>query len=523
MTYCLNHDGTLNWQFPAVGEGAKGAFKTTPVAVDLNSYPDGGYETVAMSEDGHIYCLDTVGAVDNTDWVDDYYSDSTSAKYPSYRASPAVADIDEDKEVDIIFGPNTYNKEDDTDYDCYPNAIKWGMFGAGTKHDGNGDNRFAILIQGSGGDNDFEKSQFEGHIQEMGLLLTEHPKNIKPGPGYTGYYLQDHIYYVGVHGGYPYLDKDKQVTGAMGKQNILWAIQEVAKKCDSYDKVMLFYTAHGKYDWKPGDPHTYYKRVYLFDANNDHLYSTTKDIDPDTLDSHLDTIECKDMVIILQPCYSGDWIYPLKKDGTKDEKNRIILTSEIATSPSAQTKVSIFDKCNYYIGDLNKRCVKLDNGEEDGEKFYSYPQSVYKYVASDNANNINDGVYEINKDDENYDTIIDFYENQDDVGAEFVSGLIEAYYIDRNYYYFDVYQQLQFHESNDNIDADENEDPEITVGNSNDYVSCKEAFYFMRNWHLGYRLGSGKIGAPSPGSTNTWYDNPQIQYTLLEQGSVYLF
>ncbi len=55
---------------------------------------------------------------------------------------------------------------DNNDYSCYPGAIKWGMFGAGTKHNGNGDNRFAILIQGSKGTNAFERGQYKGHNEQ---------------------------------------------------------------------------------------------------------------------------------------------------------------------------------------------------------------------------------------------------------------------------------------------------------------------------------------------------------------------
>ena len=98
-----------------------------------------------------------------------------------------------------------------------------------TKHDGNGDNRFAIMIQGSTGSNSFEQDQFKYNIQEMGRILTEHPNNIKPGPGYTGYYLQDHISHIGIHDDIPELDLDEEIlnNGVNDKSGILQIVEVI--------------------------------------------------------------------------------------------------------------------------------------------------------------------------------------------------------------------------------------------------------------------------------------------------------
>ena len=328
-----------------------------------------------------------------------------------------------------------------------------------TKHDGNGDNRFAILVEGTGtgAPNTFEQDQYKYHIQEMGLLLTEHPKNIKPGPGYTGYYLQDHIYYVGDHNVFPYLDRDATIT----RDNILTAIQDVACACDSYDKVMLFYTSYGALSGGAS----------YFDVNNYNAITITAgvpdDIDADMLDDYLDTIECKDMIIWLQPSYSGNWINPLKQESgppVVPEKNRVILTS------CKSGEDAVFDKCNKDLtGDSGEYYVQyLSSSPSTGYERYTTTSGLYDII--DYANNVQDSVYEV---DSNDDDNIDFYENFNDLGAEFVSGLTEAFYIDRDYYYYDSFQQIQHHQSNNDLDADETANPEITVGNSNDYVSCK--------------------------------------------------
>lgn len=106
----------------------------------------------------------------------------------------------------------------------------------------------------------------------------------------------------------------------------------------------------------------------------------------------------------------------------------------------------------------------------------------------------------------------DFYENWGDNGSEFVSGLIEAFIIDRF-----TGSTVQ---SNDRLDADENTvngynsytHKSTISGNGNDYISCKEAYNFMKLFHLGFRL-----------NRDPWIDSPQFEPTNLEQGNNYLF
>ncbi len=412
------------------------------------------------------------------------------------------------------------------------------------KHNGNGDNRFAILIEGSKGikanpDEPFQQQQFEANIREMAKILTEHENNIKPGPGYTGYYLQDQISYVGIHDDYPistcdypYLERDKSIT----KSNIYWAIQEVARKCDSYDKVLFFYTGYGGTQSFGG------KTDYFFDADNNNLI-TPIDLTPDEnrlisrpsrkvygLDNYLDMIECKDMTIILQPDFSGDWIDELKRDKITSttyryETNRVILTSDKVGVTRTNGKEYDFDLCNKEISDSNEHDIYYvgwdssqgtqfpDNHDPkiDYEEYSNQPpQNKWQYKVKKYNNNF----YEVDIDGGTFDA--EFYENWGDNGVEFVSGLTEAQYIDR-------FTQSTV-QSNDILDADESTTnalngyshfPSIS-GNSNEYISCKEGYDFMKLWHLGYRLNKNTANDP-------WYDEPKIEYTYLEVGNNYLF
>ena len=546
VIYCLKSSGELDWQYPSLRNGAKGAFRATPVSIDLNSFPDGGYETVAVSENGHIYTLDTVGAVDN-DYSYYSYRAPPPIGYYSFIASPAIADVDDDSKVEIILGYQSHNIKE-TDYNCYPGNIKWGMFGAGTKHDGNGDNRFAIIIQGSGGDNSFQIGQYRNNVREMAKLLTEHPENIKPGPGYTGYYLQDHMYFaqpydsIGTYEDIPELIRDVKIENSagrhctIGKTRIKDMIKKVAILSDSYDNVLFFYTSHGRpHDWYPIKD-----RKFLFDANNHHevgkpgsgetemdtKWSTKGDLWIPELDNALDDIDCQKMIIILQPCFSGNWIdynheykkwdtYPYTLVNDANEKNRVVITSEVKSGyddkaphdDDDDSKVSIFDKCNKYINDGTK-WYAYTSSSDSGEEFKTSKDPGWKYAVKDWENNENDGIYEIDRDDDGNNK---FYENYNDEGVECVSGVIEAFYRDRF-----TGSTLQ---SNDILDADEsitNGDYDAsgtlkksTSGNQNDYISCKEAYDHMLIWHLGYRLNK----------------NPWIEFTCtnLKSGYNYIF
>ena len=379
------------------------------------------------------------------------------------------------------------------------------------------------MIEGTGTSpgTDWEDNQYKYNIQEMARLLTEHPGNKKPGPGYTGYYLQDHMFYVGVHDSIPEIGLDYLIM----KPNIYWTIFKLAQECDSYDKVIFYYTAKGDSLISGGITE------YFFDADDSNNINTVLDVKPldttgnmDGLCHYLRLVNCKDMVIMLQPDYSGDWIFPLSFDipgGGFPQTNRVIITSE----QSGQT--SDFDLCNMEPSEFENPSPPPDqiivdvydigtgNDDDapfgDGEEYQSTPGGQWKYQVNKYEDSPHEDLYEI--DDVNEDPfVLRFYENWNDEGAEFVSGFAEAYFIDL------------FNEdnvvSNDILDSDEytingfnsySHFPSIT-GNDNDYVSCKEAYNYMKLWHIGYRLNK------SP-----WVDTPQIEYTCFDDGTMYLY
>ena len=442
-----------------------------------------------------------------------------------------------------------------------------------TKHDGNGDNRYAIIIQGGKGDHPFEQNQYRINVQEMARILTEHPESKKPGPGYTGYYLQDHIYYVGVHGNIPEVIRDKKIQrssnsvftngdpNSQGKTEIFNAIKRVATLSDSYDNVLFFYTSHG--GWRRVyDPFSKeYVFTFYFDANDHHLFYdrtymyqemkmkySSGDISTYELAKNLNKITCNKMIIILQPCWGGNWLDALSNN--KNEKNRIIIVGERTASynkntGTIQSRLTLFDKCNFEIDDSDNyylyrdrhtiwyekegstphpRYYKKDpvDPKGDGEKYHTGTKptdpgwedayTISKCTVTDKSGSTQDGIFEMDYDYSSYD----FLENPNDNGVELISGITEAYYIDRDYYRLSG----THHSSNNNLDADEsgesNRDESI-VGNSNEYVSIKESYHFMRFWHLGCHM---KDNGGNPDAD--WYDGPQIRYTHLEQGSTYL-
>ena len=506
--------------------------KLNVIAIDKNEYPDGNYEIIA-ADGNNIFILDNLG--------------NKEYEYPGHLngGSSVVADLDNDGKLEITTGhvivdmiTNTEHLNiEQTNFKCPPHIIKWGMLGAGEKHNCNGDNRFAILIEGSKGDNDFEQEQFRGDIQEMARMLTTHPVN--SGQGYTGHYLRDHIFYIGVHDDIPELDLFRKIPenndliepnnndpdDETGKNAIFEAIFKVASLCDSYDSVIFFYTSHGKYRGAEYDI-----RTYLFDANDNHNpYSEVGDLSPTELNNALNKINCWKLFIILQPCYSGDWIRYL------DNKcNRIIIASDISTNPGARSKVAIFNKCNIEISDQNVHDLYyIGYMEKDGAIIYgiddSDPKIDYEeYDCDDSDQQIygktyhqwycwvktlssNNELYEIDKDrSDNLDAGGEpqfnkmFYENYDDNGAEFVSGITEAFYKD--------YLTSSTPNGNNILDADEQTKNRYleTNGDLNGYISCKEAFEFMISWHFGIQI------------KKAWEDNPVIQYTKFPEGENYL-
>jgi len=181
---------------------------------------------------------------------------------------------------------------------------------------------------------------------------------------------------------------------------------------------MLFYTSYGG---------KLYGVLPCFDTNNDNKI-TTLDIYANKLDYYLDQIECKDMVIILQPDYSGDWITDLKQEAGSPvvpEKNRVILTSEQSgqtsdldlcnMEPSESTKVDV-----YYIGTNSDDDPPTGDGED-----YSYTLGdSWKYQVNKYEESPYEDLYEIDDVDED-PFILRFYENWKDEGAEFVSGIVD--------------------------------------------------------------------------------------------------
>lgn len=506
--------------------------KLNVIAIDKDAYPDGSYEVI-LADGNKIYVLNSQGNKE-TEYIDHLHG-----------GAPVVGDIDNDGKLEITTG---YKIEDtitntehlkivQTNHRCPPNIIKWGMFGAGEKHNGNGDNRYAILIEGSKGDNPFEQDQFRSDIQEVARILTVHPDNT--GLGYTGHYLKDHIFYVGVHDDIPEIDVYRKIpenndlinasnndpADTTGKQYIFDTVTKVANLCDSYDSVVFYYTSHGKYSGS-----SYNSRTYLFDANDCHEpYSEIGDLSPDGLNYLLDKITCRKLFVILQPCYSGDWVKYLNNKG-----NRVIIASDISTNPGARSRIAIFDKCNieisdtsvhdlYYIGSLDKDGTiidgiddsdpkidgeEYDNSDTDQQEFGKTYQQWYCWVRKLGSNN---ELYEIDKSrSDNLDINGEpqfnkmFYENFKDQGAEFNSGLTEAFYKD--------YLTDNNPSSNDVLDADEGTTNRYlyTNGDSNGYISCKEAFEFMKLWHFGIQ------------QKKAWEDNPVIIYTKLPEGENYL-
>lgn len=118
----------------------------------------------------------------------------------------------------------------------------------------------------------------------------------------------DHIYYLSPH-------DHPGVDDLTSKDNVQWAIQEVADQACENDKIFLFYSSHG---------------------NTDVLTCINTGISANELDSWLDTIEYQEMAIIIEACHSGSFIGKYK-DGSyiaaednltnSGEKNRVVFTS----------------------------------------------------------------------------------------------------------------------------------------------------------------------------------------------------
>ncbi|MFX0204438.1 MAG: C13 family peptidase, partial [Candidatus Hodarchaeota archaeon] len=103
--------------------------------------------------------------------------------------------------------------------------------------------------------------------------------------------------------------RDRKTTVA----NFNWAVNQIASLADSTDQVLIFWFGHGTND-------TFWKINNYGKA--DTPPETDHDITASEFDSKLDTINCSEMIIIIESCYSGSLI-----DDLDDEQNRLIYTS----------------------------------------------------------------------------------------------------------------------------------------------------------------------------------------------------
>ena len=389
-------------------------------------------------------------------------------------------------------------------------VIKWGMFGSGDKHNFNSDNRYAIIIGGSHGDNNFVQNQFKGNLEQFAYNFERHQ------------FLQDHIYYTGVNtiDTYYGIEIDKKIenkNGAHdknGKSNIFWTINQIELTCDSYDSIIFYYSGYGIYYDYPPFPRTPKLRVYLFDANNHHSpYSPVGDLSPKELANKLDRITCRILYIILSPSYSGNWINSLK-----GRPNRIIVTSEKIN------KVAIFSKCNLEIfGTSNVHLGHLIGTDDDSEPLgdgeeYDYDDNDNDATLKYRFRRFDNYFYEIDKDgiDPSDPFGVDFYEdfiyNSEigDCGDEFIKGFMEAFYVDYmsgGWVFIPGYDHI--------LDADQciaNGNFNTFGANNDDYISIIEAYKYMKLWHFGFMLNK------SP-----WIDNPQLATTGPYTRDEYLF
>lgn len=125
--YCINGiNGTLNWSFPTSND----VWSSSPTAIDVDN--DGIVEIIVGSEDFNVYCLN--GITGTSKW-------QFTAKNKNI-SSPAIADIDTNGLMEIVFSANsaTFGTDSDNVY-ClngltgmqkwvyvtrnYPNADVW--------------------------------------------------------------------------------------------------------------------------------------------------------------------------------------------------------------------------------------------------------------------------------------------------------------------------------------------------------------------------------------------------------------
>ena len=131
----------------------------------------------------------------------------------------------------------------------------------------------------------------------------------------------DHIFFLSPHTSHPGVDQETSIN------NVQWAIDQVAIQANENDKVLFLYSTHGNVDEIACVP---------YDPGGGYITASQ-------LDSWLDAINCLEMTIIIEACYSGSFIgryadgtyIPAEDDLTGDgELNRCIFTSASSDTSS---------------------------------------------------------------------------------------------------------------------------------------------------------------------------------------------
>ena len=125
----------------------------------------------------------------------------------------------------------------------------------------------------------------------------------------------DHIFYLSPH-------SDPGVDAEASRDNVQWAIQEVANQACENDKVLFFYSSHG---------------------NIDSLSCINKSIYASELDTWLNQIQSKEMAIIIEACHSGSFIgkyadgtyEPTEDDLTGAGKSKRVVFTSASTDTSS--------------------------------------------------------------------------------------------------------------------------------------------------------------------------------------------
>ncbi len=90
--YCVNHNGYIKWRF-----GTGGDIISSPALGDIDE--DGYLDVVFQSEDGFLYVLNHQGELLSPNWPQAL---ENTLYYDRYSSTPALADIDQDAELEII-------------------------------------------------------------------------------------------------------------------------------------------------------------------------------------------------------------------------------------------------------------------------------------------------------------------------------------------------------------------------------------------------------------------------------------